>query len=195
MAEKNNSGEPSTLKGQLLLATPVMTDPRFHKSVIFICSHDENGAMGLCINNILPGVAFESMVEHFNIPLADPKKIAQIPVLGGGPVETARGFVLHQQDFRLSDTIPITDDYSVTGTVDILKAIAKGEGPEPMNFILGYAGWSTGQLERELQENAWLNVEPDNTLLFEVPPEQKWKMGMAKLGIEPAFFSSTAGRA
>jgi putative transcriptional regulator len=185
----------NSLKGTLLIATPSMSDPRFHKSMIFVCSHDENGAMGLVINNILPGLAFENMIEHFQIPIAKPEKVAQITVLGGGPVETARGFIIHKSDYQLDDTIQISDDYAITGTVDALKAVARGEGPEPMLFILGYAGWSEGQLERELQENAWLTAEPDDSLLFEVPAEQKWKMGLSKLGIEPGFLSAQAGRA
>lgn len=196
-AKKEKSGDKkiTSLKGMLLVATPTMGDPRFHKSVIFICNHDSKGAMGLVINNILPGLAFENMIEHFNIPISDPEKAAKTPVLGGGPVETARGFIIHKTGYHISDTIDITDDFAVTGTVDALKAVARGEGPDPMIFILGYAGWGKGQLERELQENAWLTVEPDSALLFDVPPEHKWKMALGKIGIEPGHYSNQAGHA
>jgi putative transcriptional regulator len=185
----------TSLKGMLLVATPSMSDPRFHKSVIFMCNHDDKGAMGLAINNVLPGMAFENMIEHFNIPISDPEKAAKTPVIGGGPVETARGFILHKTGYQVSDTLDVTDDFAITGTVDALKAVARGEGPDPMIFILGYAGWTPGQLERELQENAWLTVEPDPALLFDVPPEHKWKMALGKIGIEPGLFSTQAGHA
>ncbi|MCB9963983.1 MAG: YqgE/AlgH family protein [Rhodospirillales bacterium] len=184
-----------TLKGQLLIATPSMGDPRFHHAVILVCSHDAGGAMGLVINNILPGLSFDNMIEHLEVPTSAEKILRQIDILGGGPVESARGFVIHKSDYQAKDTIVISEDLSVTGTMDILKAIAKGEGPEPFLFILGYAGWTAGQLEQELKENAWLSVTPDIPLIFDVKPEQKWQMALAKLGIEPGFLSSNAGHA
>lgn len=185
-----------SLKGELLIATPSMSDPRFHHAVILICSHDKNGAMGLVINNVLSGLSFDHMVEHFNIEPNDVGALKKIEILGGGPVETARGFVLHKNGFQMKDTINISDDLSITGTVDILKAIIKEEGPSPFLFILGYAGWTPGQLEKELMEdNAWLTVTPDHALIFDVKTEQKWQMALAKLGIEPGFLSADSGNA
>ena len=186
---------PLNLKGQLLIATPAMEDPRFYKALIFICAHDAHGAMGLVLNNILPGVSFEDMIAHFDLQSAHPHATSTVPVLGGGPVETGRGFVLHTAGYHQADTIPINDDYAVTGTIEVLKEIATGKGPQPMLFMLGYAGWTAGQLDRELQDNVWLTVPPDNALLFEVPAERKWLMAMSKLGISPEHFSIRSGNA
>ncbi len=185
----------SSLKGELLIAMPAMGDPRFHHAVILICSHDKNGAMGLVINNVLSGLSFDHMIEHFKIRPKDVEALKKIEILGGGPVETARGFVLHKSDFRMKDTIAISDDFSITGTVDILKEIIKDEGPDPFLFILGYAGWTPGQLEAEISENAWLTVSPDDALIFGFKAEQKWQMALAKLGIEPGFLSADVGNA
>lgn len=185
----------TSLKGELLVAMPAMGDPRFHHAVILICSHDKNGAMGLVINNVLSGLSFDHMVEHFQIKPNDIDALKQIEILGGGPVETARGFVLHKNSFQMKDTISISDDFSITGTIDILKEIIGGKGPEPFLFALGYAGWTPGQLEMELAENAWLTVSPDHALIFDVKPEQKWRMALAKLGIEPGLLSADTGNA
>lgn len=187
--------EDASLKGEILIAMPSMGDPRFHHAVILMCSHDKNGAMGLVLNNPLTGLSFDHMVEHFKIKPHDVESLKKIEVLGGGPVETARGFVLHKNDYSMKDTIPITDDISVTGTIDVLKEIIDGKGPSPFLFILGYAGWTAGQLETEMSENAWLVVSPDHALIYDVKPEQKWRMALAKLGIEPGFLSADAGRA
>mgnify|MGYP006288131135 CR=1 FL=1 len=193
---KDTDYDPSTyLKGRLLVATPSMNDPRFHRAVIFICAHDEHGAMGLTINNTLPGVAFNQMINHFEIDPDTSDDLEKTAVLGGGPVETARGFVLHPASFRLDDTILINDDYGVTGTIDALKAIASGDGPEQFLFMLGYAGWTAGQLDQEVQQNSWLIATPDDSLLFNTEAEQKWKSALARLGIEPGFLSGQAGRA
>ena len=185
------------LTGRLLLAMPTLGDPRFYKAVIFMCAHDENGAMGLVINHILPGLDMGELFKQLNIEPNDnfSDKIKTAPVMSGGPVETARGFILHSNDFSQDDTIHIDENLSVTGTIDALKAIATGEGPEKMLFILGYAGWSPGQLDAEIQDNAWLIVDPDPALIFSDNYENKWDKAIDKLGIDPAMLSSAAGRA
>ncbi len=189
--------EKGYLTGKLLLAMPAMGDPRFHRAVIFICAHDENGAMGLVINHILPGFEFGKLLSQLNIVSdieVDLKKVS-VPVMSGGPVEAARGFVLHSGDFSRKDTVKIDDLYSVTGTVEALKDIATGNGPDNMLFILGYAGWSAGQLDSEMQQNAWLVVDPDPSLIFHANPDKKWDMAIEKLGIDPLMLSSESGRA
>ncbi len=185
------------LAGKLLLAMPGLGDPRFQRAVIFICAHDENGAMGLVVNNTLPGLNFTDIIEKIKIP-GETRNVLEeleIPVYGGGPVEPARGFLLHSSDFRQADTIQINDEFSVTGTVDALKAIASGNGPQKMLFILGYAGWSAGQLDGELQQNAWLTVEADQEIVFETANQAKWESSLKKIGVHPSMLSSFSGRA
>ncbi len=185
--------EEDSLKGKLLVAMPTMGDVRFHHAVILICSHDKNGAMGLVLNNPLTGLSFDHMIEHLKIKAADIENLKKIEVLGGGPVETARGFVVHKNDYASKETIEISDDMSITGTLDVLKEIINGDGPKPFLFVLGYAGWTAGQIESELSENSWLVVTPDHALIYDVKPAQKWRMALAKMGIEPGFLSVDVG--
>ena len=191
MAEKDDK----YLTGRVLLATPSMGDPRFHKAVIYVCAHDEHGAMGLVINHHLPGVDMKDLLKQLEIEKTTDSAIDDIPVLSGGPVETARGFVLHSTDFEQGETIKINKDFSVTGTIDALKAIANGEGPEDLLFILGYAGWDAGQLDRELQDNAWLVLDPDKALIFAHTADDMWHKAIEKIGIDPGMLSGTSGRA
>lgn len=186
-----------SLAGKILLAMPNMDDPRFHRSAIVICAHDENGAMGLVINHPLPGLSFAAMLDELNIPkdAARVADLSDIPVFGGGPVENARGFILHSLDFKIGDTIVIADDIGVTGTVDALRAVAAGEGPQKMIFVLGYSGWTAGQLEKEIQDNVWLVADLDQNLLFTVPLEAKWAYGIKTLGVDLAMLSGDVGRA
>ncbi len=174
---------------------PAMGDPRFHKAVIYVCAHDENGAMGLVINHTLPGVDLSQLLEQLNIQPDGKDGTTGTPVMSGGPVETARGFVLHSKDFEQDDTIKIDNDFSVTGTIDALKAIANGQGPQQMLFILGYAGWSPGQLDQEIQQNAWLVADPDPELIFTATADEKWVRAVQKLGIDPGMLSGEAGSA
>ncbi|MCB9990014.1 MAG: YqgE/AlgH family protein [Rhodospirillales bacterium] len=190
-SEKNTS----YLTGRLLLAMPAMGDPRFHKAVIYMCAHDANGAMGLVINHTLPGVDLGQLLEQLNIHPEEIKGDVSKPVMSGGPVETARGFVLHSNDFAQDDTIKIDEAFSVTGTIDALRAIASGTGPEKMLFILGYAGWGAGQLDQELQDNAWLVTDPDPDLIFGASAEEKWVKAVQTLGIDPGMLSGEAGNA
>jgi putative transcriptional regulator len=185
---------PNYLAGKLLLAMPGMGDPRFNHAVIFICAHDANGAMGLAINNLLPGLDLSQLLRQMNITPAAGVTLAT-PVLSGGPVENARGFVLHSAEFAQADTIRVTDQFSITGTVDALRAIAEGRGPARMLFMLGYAGWSAGQLDREIQDNGWLIADAGTELVFASTAEDKWNMTFKAMGIDPAMLSGEAGRA
>lgn len=195
MAEKENAGKGEYLAGKLLLAMPTLGDPRFHRAVILLCAHDENGAMGLVVNHILPGMEFEELLTQLKITSDIKIDPASLPVFCGGPVDGSRGFLLHSNDFTQSDTIKIGQDFSVTGTVEALKSIAKGQGPEDLLFILGYAGWSAGQLEQEIRANSWLVCDAAHEIIFEPDPEKKWERATRKMGIDPALLSMETGQA
>lgn len=194
MSEK---GSDEFLKGNLLVAMPALGDPRFYKSVIFVCAHDENGAMGIVVNHLLPNVNFIDIIQKIQLPHGRNHVLEKldIPVLGGGPVETARGFLLHSADFQQPDTVKVNDDFCVTGTVNALKAIAEGNGPEKVLFALGCAGWSAGQLDSEMQQNSWITVRADQEIVFETPIHDKWEESMKKIGIHPSMLSSVSGTA
>ena len=185
------------LVGKLLIAMPSMGDPRFHRAVIFICAHDEDGAMGLIINHSMQGVEFTDLVKQlkFESDIKVDFDSLNLPVMCGGPVESARGFLLHSSDFIREDTMKVDKTYGVTGTVDALKDIASGNGPSDLLFMLGYAGWDAGQLDVEIQQNAWLVVDPDPDLIFNGEPEEKWTRAVGKLGIDPGMLSGVAGSA
>jgi putative transcriptional regulator len=188
----------SYLTGQLLLAMPAMTDWRFHKAVILVCAHDQNGAMGLVINQTLPGFTMSQLLDQLKIkPDETPSMEAldSVPVMNGGPVEGARGFLLHGSDFRQADTVKVTSEFSITGTLDALKAVASGRGPRDLMFILGYAGWTAGQLDEELAQNAWLTAPADRDIIFHPDAETKWNMAFKSLGVDPAMLSVQGGRA
>ena len=193
MTDNSKTHDIKTLTGKLLLAMPAMGDTRFQKAVIFMCAHDENGAMGIVVNHPMQGVDAKELFSQLDI---DTDQVNEnIVVMSGGPVEKARGFILHSNDFKQEDTIEIDSSFSVTGTVDALKAVATGDGPEKMIFALGYAGWSAGQLDDEMQQNAWLIVDPDQDLIFGSAPDDLWAMAVKKLGIDPGMLSMSAGRA
>ncbi len=197
MGTHDHSKKDGYLTGKLLLATPFMSDKRFHKSVIYMCSHDENGAMGLVINSLLPNVKFEEVLSQLPIKSEiqiDPAAL-NMPVLAGGPVESGRGFLLHSNDFKEDQTITVDKDFCVTGTIEALQAIAEGKGPDDKLFILGYAGWTAGQLDAEIKQNAWLVADPDPALIFKVQNEDKWDKAIASLGFDPGMLSGNAGRA
>lgn len=185
------------LVGKLLIAMPGMGDPRFHRAVIFVCAHDAEGAMGLVINNTMSGVDFTDLVGQLKIE-SDIKinfDKLNLPVMCGGPVESARGFLLHSGDFARAETMKVNKSYGVTGTLEALKDVALGNGPDNLIFILGYAGWEAGQLDAEILQNTWLIAEPDEALIFGDDPTAKWTQAVGKLGIDPAMLSGTAGRA
>lgn len=195
MPPKNKEKKENYLAGRLLLAMPQMGDPRFYKAVIFLCAHDENGAMGLVVNHVLPGLDLRQLLQQMKIDLGGKTPGTTQPVMSGGPVEAARGFILHSSDFKQPDTVKVCEGIAVTGTVDALKTIAAGAGPDKMLFLLGYAGWGAGQLDQEMQQNAWLVIEPDHDLIFGSGTDEKWDRAVRKLGIDPAMLSGTAGRA
>lgn len=185
----------SFLEGKLLIALPGMTDSRFDQSVIFMCAHSlDTGAMGLCINRPIEGLDFRDLMEKLEIETGP--QTPDFPILYGGPVDTGRGFVLHSSDYESEEsTLPITEEVSLTATLDILRAMAHGRGPKRSLFALGYAGWDEGQIEAEIQANSWIHCDPDPELLFALPPEHKWAAALAKLGIDISGLSAHAGRA
>jgi putative transcriptional regulator len=198
---KPTGGSSGYLDGQFLLAMPGMADSRFTRSVVYVCAHSSDGAMGLIINQPARKITFSDLLLQLDLLEPDelirlPTPAEKLPVLKGGPVETGRGFVLHTADFFIDNsTLPIDDSVSLTATVDILRAIAKGDGPRKAMLALGYAGWSPGQLEEEIQQNGWLNVPADPGLLFDSDLEGKYGRALRMLGIDPAMLSGEAGHA
>jgi putative transcriptional regulator len=189
------------LDGQMLIAMPVMEDERFQRSVIYMCAHSPEGAMGIIVNRPAGSIDFPGLLMQLNI-IKKGERITlgedaeAMKVLRGGPVETGRGFVLHSSDFFIKDsTLPIDDEISLTATLDILKAIATGSGPKRAILALGYAGWGPGQLENELQHNGWLHCPADPDLVFGKDVDSKYERALKKLGIELAMLSNEAGHA
>jgi putative transcriptional regulator len=189
------------LDGQFLVAMPAMTDKRFARSVIYVCAHSVQGAMGLIVNQRAPHITFPELLGQLSITGEDgdgglDADLVDMDVHVGGPVETGRGFVLHSSDYFAADsTLPIDDGVSLTATVDILKAIAVGKGPDRAILALGYAGWRPGQLESEIQANGWLHCPADPDLLFDRDLDQKYSRAMSKIGIDPSHLVSEAGHA
>ncbi len=195
MAKGNRSIEGANfLEGKLLIALPGMSDPRFEKSVIFMCAHSAEGAMGLIINRPIEGLMLHDLVKNLDIRVTS--NTPDSPVLFGGPMETGRGFILHSGEYTSTNaTMPVTEEISLTATRDILKAIAEGQGPEQSVFMLGYAGWGPGQIEGEIRLNGWVHCDADSKIVFEVDMEAKWSAAMRKLGIDLSLLSINAGRA
>ena len=171
---------------------PQMGDPRFARTVVFLCAHGDEGAMGLVVNREADNISFDDLLEQLGI---DDPTINALPIHSGGPVETGRGFVLHSRDYFQEGSIEVTDSVAMTATVDILRSIAEGGGPRKRLLALGYAGWGQGQLESEIQANGWLIADADDDILFSFDVEQKWVQALANLGVDPAALSGTAGRA
>jgi putative transcriptional regulator len=181
------------LAGQLLIAMPQMQDPRFARSVVYLCAHSAEGAMGLVVNRLFDGLSFSELLEQLDIPTTP--QCEQIRVHFGGPVEGGRGFVLHSDDYMHDTSMRVSEGIALTATVDVLKAIAQGVGPRKSLLALGYAGWGAGQLDNEIRENAWLNVPADEQLLFGLDLNHKWEAAIHKLGIDVATLSANAGHA
>lgn len=181
------------LTGQLLIAMPHMQDSRFERTVIFVCVHNAEGAMGLVVNRRADELTFPDLLEQLGLETGrDP---ADLPIHIGGPVESGRGFVLHTNDYTQGSTIRVDEQVNLTATVDILKDIAEGRGPRQALLALGYAGWGAGQLDGEIQQNSWLSVPADEGLIFDTDFEHKWERSIAKLGIDVSLLSGDAGHA
>lgn len=181
------------LTGQLLIAMPHMKDPRFERSVIYVCVHNAEGAMGLVVNRLADELTFPDLMEQLGIETGQDR--SDLPIHIGGPVESGRGFVLHTSDYKQGSTIRVDDGVNLTATVDILKDIAEGRGPRQALLALGYAGWGAGQLDGEIQQNTWLNVPADETLIFDTDLAHKWERSIAKLGVDVSLLSGDAGHA
>lgn len=181
------------LTGQFLIAMPGMSDPRFEKTVIYLCAHNAEGAMGLVVNRLFGSVNFSDLMSQLEV--TGEHMPADKPVHYGGPVEPGRGFVLHSADYQHEGTMLVDGGVALTATFDVLRAIAAGAGPAHALMALGYAGWSAGQLDDELQANGWLTVAADNDLLWDGNLETKWDRAMAKIGIDPRMLTSDAGHA
>jgi putative transcriptional regulator len=184
----------SSLAGQLLVAMPQMADPRFARSVVYLCAHSVDGAMGLVVNRLIDSLSFENLLEQIGVE-QDGSAARDMPVHFGGPVESSRGFVLHSTDYMQDSTLVIEDEIALTATIDVLKAIARGDGPRHRVLALGYAGWAAGQLDAEIQANGWLLVPADLELVFGLDNDTKWERAIAKIGIDLTLLSSEAGHA
>jgi putative transcriptional regulator len=201
LKDKPQGAAPGYLDGQMLIAMPAMSDDRFNRSLIYLCAHSNEGAMGIVVNQAAGNISFsELLVQLEVIPAADrivlPSRAEAVKVLKGGPVETGRGFVLHSADFYIeSSTLPIDEGVCLTATVDILKAIARGDGPRSAILALGYAGWAPGQLENEIQQNGWLHCAADRELLFGTDIETKYEKALHKIGIDLGMLSNEIGHA
>ncbi len=189
------------LEGQLLLAMPGLTDPRFDRSVIYICSHGEEGAMGLMINAPADNIDFPGLLDQLEVSY-NPDLLLRNDIPGkevilhtGGPVEIGRGFILHSADYVQESTLIVSETVALTATMDILSAIAEGKGPVNFLVALGYTGWGKGQLEDEINRNSWLSIEADEELLFRTDLELIWPRAMAKLGVDITMLSTMAGNA
>jgi len=189
------------LDGQLLIAMPSMADKRFARSVVYVCAHSGDGAMGIVINKLASEVTFRDLLVQLDIVQPGnepdlPGGVDNVRVHRGGPVETGRGFVLYSSDFFIENaTLPIADGVCLTATLEILRAISEGRGPDRALLALGYAGWRPGQLEFEIQSNGWLHSQADCGILFDDDIDAKYDRALAKIGIEPAMLSIEAGHA
>jgi putative transcriptional regulator len=195
------SSKRGYLDGQMLIAMPSMGDERFARSVIYVCAHSTEGAMGIVVNQPAANISFPDLLVQLDVvPAADliqlPSGAGGVKVLKGGPVDTQRGFVLHSSDFFLENsTLPIDEGICLTATLDILKAIARGSGPRSAILALGYAGWAPGQLENEIQHNGWLHCSADPELIFGPDTGGKYALALKKIGIDLGMLSSEAGHA
>ena len=190
MSEASSS---AYLSGQLLVAMPTMGDPRFDRSVIYLCAHSEDGAMGLIVNQPLDDLDFPEILDQLGIESG--ADCDEIRVHAGGPVETSRGFVLHSDDYQQDGTLVVDQGLALTATTEVLRAIADGAGPSERLMALGYAGWGAGQLDDEIKENAWLVVPATPGLIFSTPDDTKWDQALAVLGLTPEKLSQFHGHA
>lgn len=181
------------LTGQILIATPAMQDSRFAQAIIYVCAHSDEGAMGIVLNKPLARPSFEDLLRQLDVSPTPPAR--RITLCSGGPVENARGFVLHTADWTTDGSLKVANGMALTASLDILKAIAEGGGPRRGILALGYSGWGPGQLDGEIQENAWLSAPPDEALVFDGDHDVKWRRALAKLKVDPLLLSGTVGHA
>ncbi|MCA0258030.1 MAG: YqgE/AlgH family protein [Proteobacteria bacterium] len=194
--------ERGFLDGQFLIAMPGMDDENFARTVIYVCAHTSEGAMGFIINRSQP-LSFTDILDHLDMlggeeEIRLPETARRFPILNGGPVDKGRGFVLHSDDYTSASSIPVSDDISLTATLDIIRAISGGRGPRKATIMLGYSGWGPGQLEREISANGWLTcpvTERSERLIFDPALETKYDQALALMGINPAMLSREAGHA
>lgn len=180
------------LTGQILLAMPGIGDPRFERAVIAICSHDEEGALGIGVGATINNLGFHELLAQFEIA---PGEAPDVPVHFGGPVEPRRGFVLHSTDWGGQDTIDVAGKWALSSTIDVLRAIAEGKGPAHWLIALGYAGWGEGQLDAELTRPGWFNVPGDAAILYDTDVTQRWERGFGAVGIDPRLLGVGGGTA
>jgi putative transcriptional regulator len=190
---KRMSTPVNSLAGQLLVAMPQMQDHRFQRSVIYLCAHNEEGAMGLVLNKLIGSLTLPELLEQLGI--ANTGLSGAPRVHFGGPVESGRGFVLHSADYVEDGTLVVGDNIALTATLEVLRAIGRGAGPRKNFLALGYAGWGPGQLDAELQQNGWLHVPADEDIVFDPDMDDKWRRALGKLGIDLTMLSGDAGHA
>lgn len=181
------------LTGQLLIAMPSMLDPRFEKTVLLMCSHGPDGAMGIVLNRLFVDLSFRALLGQLNVPI-DPST-PELPIHYGGPVDPVRGFVMHSADYKRVGTTEISPVIALTATIEILQDMAKGSGPARATLALGYAGWSPGQLESEIHANGWLTAPADEDIVFDTDVETKWSRALAKIGVSPMSLVGDIGHA
>jgi len=181
------------LTGQLLVAMPSMLDPRFEKTVLLMCAHGPEGAMGIVLNRLFGEISFQGLLTQLNVQIGP--QTPEVPIHYGGPVDPVRGFVLHTTDYNRTGTTEITPTIALTATVEILQTIADGEGPQRSTLALGYAGWSPGQLETEIQANGWLTTPPDEDIIFDADMESKWSRALNKIGVSADMLVGDVGHA
>ncbi len=193
LADTTGMGITNSLSNHFLIAMPALDDPNFHHTTTYICEHDEDGALGIVINRPL-NMRLAEILKHMDIEPGS-EEISAAPVYMGGPVQSDRGFVLHEPAGDWEATLKVTDEIAITSSRDILQAIAAGEGPARAIVTLGYAGWGAGQLEQELANNTWLSGPASTKIVFDTPSEQRWEAAAALLGIDLNLLSSDAGHA
>jgi len=199
--DNDSASDDCFMDGQMLIAMPAMEDPRFLRSVIYVCAHSQDGAMGLIINQHAPNIDFVDLLKQLNISTETdaiklPRSSEAMAVHVGGPVESGRGFVLHSSDYYSEDsTLPIDDGVCLTATVDILRAIASGDGPDRALLALGYAGWGPGQLEIEFRQNGWLHCPANPEILFDRDVGAKYSRALGTIGIDAAHLVGQSGNA
>lgn len=192
-APKPRNPSETSLSGQVLIAMPTLTDSKFTRSVIFMCAHTDEGAMGIVINRPLAAPRFADLLKQLEVAPTPPAR--EIRLCDGGPVDKGRGFVLHTADWTGEGSLLVDPNFALTASLDVLKAIAEGGGPAECVLALGYAGWGPGQLDAEIQSNTWLSAPPDATLLFDTANDTKWQRALRKLGVDPILLSGVAGHA